>query len=169
MAHKEIDHATGVETTGHVWDGDLKELNKPLPRWWLYTFYACILWAIGYWVVYPTWPVPGGYTKGMLGYSPRDTVTRDVANAKLVRGDLREKLAKTPLADSKGRRSAAFRDRRRHAAFQTTARPATAVAPRAAAGYPNLQDDDWLWGGKIDGYRARRSARHPRRGRQEDA
>ena len=48
--HREIDEVTGVETTGHVWDGDLKELNKPLPRWWLYTFYACIVWAIGYWI-----------------------------------------------------------------------------------------------------------------------
>ncbi len=53
---KEIDPVTGVETTGHVWDGDLKELNKPLPKWWLYTFYACVVWAIGYWAIYPAWP-----------------------------------------------------------------------------------------------------------------
>ncbi len=54
--NKEFDEATGVETTGHVWDDDLKELNKPLPRWWLYTFYVCIVWAIGYWIAYPAWP-----------------------------------------------------------------------------------------------------------------
>ena len=60
--HKKIDEVTGVETTGHVWDGDLQELNKPLPRWWLYTFYVCIIWAIGYWVAYPAWPTMTGYT-----------------------------------------------------------------------------------------------------------
>ena len=56
MSEKEIDQVTGVETTGHVWDGDIKELNKPLPKWWLWVFYACIVWAIGYWAVYPAWP-----------------------------------------------------------------------------------------------------------------
>ena len=50
---KEFDEVTGMHTTGHVWDGDIKELNRPLPRWWLYTFYVCILWAVGYWIAYP--------------------------------------------------------------------------------------------------------------------
>ena len=68
---RDIDAVTGVETTGHEWDG-VKELNKPLPRWWLLTFYATIVWAIGYWIVYPAWPTLAGYTKGMLGYSQRD-------------------------------------------------------------------------------------------------
>ncbi len=54
--HKEIDQLTGTATTGHEWDG-IHELNTPLPRWWLWTFYACIVWAIGYWVVYPAWPL----------------------------------------------------------------------------------------------------------------
>ena len=63
--NKEIDAVTGVETTGHVWDGDLKELNKPLPRWWLYTLYACIVWAFGYWLFYPAWPMLDGYTKAI--------------------------------------------------------------------------------------------------------
>ena len=66
----EIDEVTGVETTGHEWDG-VKELNKPLRKWWLWTWYATIIWAIGYWVVYPAWPTMAGYTKGMLGYSQR--------------------------------------------------------------------------------------------------
>ncbi len=68
--HKEIDAVTGVETTGHVWDGDLKELNKPLPRWWLYVLYASIVWAIGYWILYPAWPLIDSHTKGMLGLQP---------------------------------------------------------------------------------------------------
>jgi len=150
MAHKEIDHATGVETTGHVWDGDLKELNKPLPRWWLYTFYVSIIWALGYYVVYPSWPVPGGYTKGIWNWSARDTVTRDVANAKLVRGDLREKLAKTPLADvRKDADLLRYATAGGQAAFANNCAPCHGRGAQGAAGYPNLQDDDWLWGGKI--------------------
>ena len=62
---RHIDEVTGVETTGHEWDG-IRELNKPLPKWWLWTFYACILWAIAYTVVYPAWPTLTGYTRGVL-------------------------------------------------------------------------------------------------------
>ena len=50
MSDKKIDDVTGVETTSHVWDEDIRELDNPLPRWWLYTFYACILWSFGFWV-----------------------------------------------------------------------------------------------------------------------
>ena len=64
----EIDDVSGVETTGHEWDG-LKELNNPLPRWWLWVFYVCILWSVWYFVVYPAWPVPGGATEGTAGYT----------------------------------------------------------------------------------------------------
>ncbi len=69
--NKEIDHLSGVSTTGHEWDG-LKELNNPLPRWWLWTWYACIVWAIGYWVLYPSWPLVSDYTRGVLGHSNRE-------------------------------------------------------------------------------------------------
>ena len=54
MTDKKLDDATGVETTGHEWDG-IRELNNPLPRWWLYTLYACIAWAIAYSIAYPAW------------------------------------------------------------------------------------------------------------------
>ena len=68
QTHKEIDEVTGVETTGHEWDG-LKELNNPLPRWWLWIFYATIIWSIWYWVIYPAWPTLSGATEGMGGYT----------------------------------------------------------------------------------------------------
>ena len=64
--HKEIDRLTGTATTGHEWDG-LKELNTPLPRWWLYMFYATIVWAVGYWLVYPAWPLITNSTQGVFG------------------------------------------------------------------------------------------------------
>ncbi len=70
MADRKIDEPTGVETTGHSWDG-IEELNNPLPRWWLWTLYATIIWAIGYTIAYPAWPMISGATKGMLGYSTR--------------------------------------------------------------------------------------------------
>lgn len=152
MGHeREIDHATGVETTGHVWDGDLKELNKPLPRWWLYTFYACILWAIGYWVVYPAWPVPGGYTKGIWDYSQRRAVTEEVAAGKAAQGELIGAVEKTALADiSKNPDVLRFATASGAAAFASNCAPCHGRGAQGAKGFPNLNDDDWLWGGKIE-------------------
>ena len=96
---RDIDAVTGVETTGHEWDG-VKELNKPLPRWWLLTFYATIVWAVGYWVVYPAWPTLNGYTKGMLGYSQRATVADEVkAAAGRARRPARPARRRTARAD----------------------------------------------------------------------
>ena len=80
MTKREIDQVTGIETTGHEWDG-IKELNKPLPRWWLLTFYACIAFALGYSVVYPAWPLLTSATPGVIGYSSRAEFDKDVAVA----------------------------------------------------------------------------------------
>src|SRR3972149_9882252 len=74
MATKvERDAVTGQDPTGHEWDG-IKELNTPLPTWWLYVFYATIVWSIGYWVVFPAWPTLTDYSRGVLGYSSRATL-----------------------------------------------------------------------------------------------
>lgn len=152
MAHnKEIDQATGVETTGHVWDGDLKELNKPLPRWWLYTFYVSILWAIGYWVVYPAWPVPGGYTHGMWNYSQRAAVMDEVAAGKAAQGQLRAAVEKTALAEiPKNAELLRYATASGAAAFATNCAPCHGRGAQGAKGFPNLNDDDWLWGGTVD-------------------
>ncbi len=75
----EIDHVSGKSTTGHEWDG-IKELNSPLPRWWVLTFYACIIWAFGYWIVYPAWPLLSSYSPGVLQYSSRADVAVELAN-----------------------------------------------------------------------------------------
>lgn len=151
MAQKEIDHATGVETTGHVWDGDLKELNKPLPRWWLYTFYVSILWSIGYWVAYPAWPGLQSYTKGMLGYSQRATVTQEVADGKKAQATFRDQLSKTPLADvRKNPDLLRFATAGGKASFAENCAPCHGRGAQGFTGYPNLNDDDWIWGGKIE-------------------
>lgn len=76
----DIDTVSGTATTGHVWDG-IKELNTPLPRWWLWTFYLTILWSVGYWIVYPAWPLIASHTTGMIGYSSRAEVALEPQGA----------------------------------------------------------------------------------------
>ncbi|SHL56708.1 cytochrome-c oxidase, cbb3-type subunit III [Roseibium suaedae] len=149
--HKtEIDKITGVETTGHEWDG-LKELNNPLPRWWLYSFYACILWAIGYWVIYPAWPLVSGYTTGVMGYSQRADAIADyeagmaeraVTGAKLVDASFEDIRTTPELLE--------FANANGAAAFGDNCAPCHGSGATGSKGYPNLQDDNWLWGGTID-------------------
>jgi cytochrome c oxidase cbb3-type subunit 3 len=150
-AEKEIDAVSGVETTGHVWDGDLKELNKPLPRWWLYTLYACIVWAFGYWMFYPAWPMLDGYTKGYLGYSQRSEVTAELAASKAAQARLLGAVATTPVAEiEKNPDLMEFVMRGGAAQFSNNCAPCHGRGAQGFKGYPNLNDDDWLWGGSID-------------------
>ena len=69
--HQDVDATTGTATTGHEWDG-IRELNTPLPKWWLYIMYATIVWSLGYWVVYPAIPLVSSFTKGVINYSSRE-------------------------------------------------------------------------------------------------
>ena len=150
MSRKEIDEVTGVETTGHEWDG-IKELNKPLPKWWLWTFYATIVWAIGYWVLYPAWPTMADYTKGVLGYSERQAVTKQVAQARAAQGKFRDALAETPLQQVKDDPELLrFAMAGGAAAFATNCAPCHGRGAQGFIGYPNLNDDEWLWGGSIE-------------------
>jgi cytochrome c oxidase cbb3-type subunit 3 len=149
MKEREIDDVTGVETTGHEWDG-VKELNKPLPRWWLLTFYATIVWAIGYWIIYPAWPTFTGYTKGVQGYSQRVTVADELKVAQAAQGQFREQLDKTPLDQIRNSPDLLrFAMAGGAAAFQTNCGPCHGRGAQGFTGYPNLNDDDWLWGGTI--------------------
>jgi cytochrome c oxidase cbb3-type subunit 3 len=147
--HKEIDPLTGTATTGHEWDG-LHELNTPLPRWWLWTFYATIIWAIGYWVVYPAWPLLTSATEGVFGWHTRSAVVADLDALKQVRGPMLVKLGTTPLVDiEKDPQLLDFTRAYGHAVFVDNCAPCHGAGGGGAKGYPNLNDDDWLWGGKI--------------------
>ena len=75
---KRIDPATGTETVGHEWDG-IEELDTPMPRWWLWTFYATILFSIGYTILYPAWPLIERATGGTLGWSSQGQLAEQVA------------------------------------------------------------------------------------------
>jgi cytochrome c oxidase cbb3-type subunit 3 len=147
---REIDAATGVETTGHEWDG-IKELNRPLPKWWVYTFYATILWSFGYWLAYPAFPTLNDYTRGLLGYSQRATVAQEVKAAKAAQAGMRETLAKIALADvRKDPEVLRFAIAGGNAAFQSNCAPCHGRGAQGFSGYPNLNDDDWIWGGSIE-------------------
>src|SRR5436190_6654955 len=148
--HSEIDKVTGTATTGHEWDG-IKELNTPLPRWWIMTFYASIVWAFGYWLVYPAWPLVWGYTTGMLHYSSRADVAVQLANLEQIRGEKMVAFGAAPLADiEKNPALLALARARGKAAFGDNCAPCHGSGAAGAKGYPNLNDDDWLWGGKIE-------------------
>jgi cytochrome c oxidase cbb3-type subunit 3 len=149
-ANREIDDVTGIETTGHEWDG-IKELNKPLPKWWLYVFYACIVWSIGYWVAYPAWPLISGYTEGMLGYSQRQTVARSIEEARAAQSQSNEAIAKAALADIAASPDLLqFAIAGGRAAFGDNCAPCHGRGAQGFKGYPNLNDDDWIWGGTLD-------------------
>ena len=151
MSKKHIDEISGVETTTHVWDDDIRELNNPLPRWWLWTFYACIIWGLGYTIFYPAWPTLTGYTLGTFGYSERAAVAANVAMARAGQDTFRKQLDTTPLAEvAKNPELLRFATAAGSASFQTNCAPCHGRGAQGATGYPNLNDDDWLWGGKIE-------------------
>ena len=93
MSKKEVDEISGTQTTGHEWDG-IKELDTPMPRWWVWLYLATIVWAAGYWVVMPSWPLISSYTHGIFNYSQRDKVAADLAALKTARAGSERALAK---------------------------------------------------------------------------
>lgn len=137
-------------TTGHEWDG-IREYNNPLPRWWLVIFYACILFSVGYWILYPSWPLVSSYTTGVLGYSSRDALKMDIAEAQSARQIYSDRLSDAELSDIvKDPQLMAFALAGGKSAFGDNCAPCHGSAAQGGKGYPNLSDDDWLWGGSLD-------------------
>jgi len=147
----EIDEVTGTETTGHEWDG-LKELNTPLPRWWLWTFYATVVWGIGYTIFFPAWPMLTEATAGVLGYSSRAEVHEAIAEHKQEQSVYTDKIASLEIEDvANDAELKQFSQAGGAAVFRTYCSQChgAGAAGVQAAGYPNLLDDDWLWGGTL--------------------
>ena len=146
----EKDAISGQDTTGHEWDG-VKELNTPLPTWWVYTFWATIVFAAVYCVLYPSWPWINGHTSGFLGYSSRSSLTRELDEQTKARSAFVDRI-----------RTASFEDIRKdpelfnfalaggRSAFQNNCTQCHGAGGAGSKGFPNLADDDWLWGGKLD-------------------
>ena len=146
---KRIDAPTGTETVGHEWDG-IEELNTPLPRWWLYTFYATIVFAAVYVVLYPAWPMVERATAGTLGWSSRGDLVREMGAADAARQSVTERIAVTDiekLAANPQLMQAAVAGGA--AAFKVNCVQCHGAGAAGSAGYPNLNDDDWIWGGTL--------------------
>jgi cytochrome c oxidase cbb3-type subunit 3 len=147
--HEQIDAITGVSTTGHTWD-DIQELNNPLPRWWLWTFYITIVWAIAYCIAYPAWPLVSSYTKGILGWQSREAVVQDLDALKALRAGMTAKLAQASVEEIRQDPELfAFARAQGKAAFGDNCAACHGAGGGGAKGYPNLNDDDWLWGGSL--------------------
>jgi cytochrome c oxidase cbb3-type subunit 3 len=150
MADKHIDELSGVETTGHEWDG-IRELNNPMPRWWVWTFYATIAWSIGYGIAYPAWPLLKDATRGVLGYSSRQELAETVKVAADAQKVFVDKIAATPVSEiPKDAELFQFAVNGGDAAFKVNCAPCHGSGAMGRLGYPNLNDNDWLWGGSVD-------------------
>lgn len=153
MSAKKVTRKPGeVETTGHEWDG-IEELNNPLPRWWLWTFYATILWALIYTILFPAWPLITGATPGVLGFSTRANVAADIQRFEAANGPMRERLVAADLAEiTADPELLQFANSAGAAVFRTNCSQChgSGAAGVQATGYPNLLDDDWIWGGAME-------------------
>lgn len=148
--HRDRDAVSGVETTGHEWDG-IRELDNPLPRWWLWVFWACILFSIGYWVAMPAWPGLTSYTSGLMGQSDRRAVATALADLKTQRGAGAARLRDATLAQIESDPALqAYALSVGQSVFGDNCATCHGAGGAGAKGYPNLRDDVWLWGGDLE-------------------
>nr|WP_314442427.1 cytochrome-c oxidase, cbb3-type subunit III [uncultured Sphingomonas sp.] len=167
MADKKvIDEATNTQKVGHEWDG-IEELDTPLPRWWLWTFYATILWGVGYMVVYPSWPMISEATAGTLGWTSRGDLEKELAADAARRAPLLKAIEAMPIDQLPGNAQlmqAAIEGGR--ASYRNNCTQCHGTGAAGSKGYPNLNDDDWLWGGDIQAieYSIAHGIRNPEHG-----
>ena len=147
---RRVDPVTGTETTGHSWDG-IEELNNPLPRWWLWTFYGSIAFSLIYVVLYPAIPLLNTATGGTLGWSTRGDVAAAIAEVDASQSEMRASLVNTDLeAIDENEALLGFATNAGGAIFRTNCSQCHGSGAAGAVGYPNLLDDEWLWGGTIE-------------------
>ena len=146
----EKDAVTGKDTTGHEWDG-VKELNNPLPKWWLYVFYATIVYALAWFVLFPAIPYGTGYTKGLLGSTAREEVAESIDQAQAARAGRLSELKAIGLPELQDRPDLlAFAVQGGQSIFADNCAGCHALGGAGQSIYPTLADDDWLWGGTYD-------------------
>jgi cytochrome c oxidase cbb3-type subunit 3 len=150
MAEQRIDDKTGTPTVGHEWDG-IEELDTPMPRWWLWTLYATIVFAIGYVIAYPALPGLSGATPGVIGWTSHGELARELAAEQRRLGPTRNAIAATSMAGLLGKpRLLHAAQEGGRAAFKVHCVQCHGSGAAGSKGYPNLNDDDWLWGGDVD-------------------
>jgi len=147
MGHFERDPHTGYLTTGHEWNG-ITELNTPVPKViWLFLI-STVIFAVGYWILMPTWPLGRTYTKGLLGDDQHQIVAQSVKQAALARTVWTDRIEKESFADIQ--KDAALMDVVRktgHTLFGDNCAVCHGRIAQGGKGYPNLTTSSWLWGG----------------------
>ena len=147
MGKPEFDEVTGVYTTGHEWDG-IKELNTPMPRWWIWSFYACILYAVGYWVVYPSWPTLNDYAKGMWNTTNRTEFMADLEARKAEQAPWNDRIAALSVDEiAADAELLSYSMAGGRVIFAENCAGCHGSDGSGAPTYPILADNDWLWGG----------------------
>lgn len=150
MSKKPVEKKPEPSTTGHEWDG-IREYDNPMPRWWLWTFYLTIIWGIGYTILYPAWPLVEGATRGLWGGNTRAEVAADIARFEEMNAPLEARLVATDLtAISADPELQSYTQNAGRAVFQTWCAQCHGSGAAGAKGFPNLLDNDWLWGGTIE-------------------
>lgn len=150
MANIEIDEVSGTPTTGHEWDG-IKELDTPMPRWWVWTFYASILFSVIWWVLFPSWPTLSDHWKGMIKTTDRTELVDDLALRETERAGWVEKfsaLSVTEIAQDNELLNYAMAGGK--VVFADNCAPCHGSQGSGSTNYPVLADDDWLWGGSLE-------------------
>ncbi len=148
------DEHSGAQTTGHEWDG-IKELNLPAPRWWLVVFAITCIWAVGYWVVYPAWPTLSGEgerggTEGMAGWTQYKQLAKQQGEINARRGEFSAKIKTYSLEEiQKDPELYAFAVAGGKTMFKENCSACHGTGAAGGKGYPNLNDDDWIWGGDL--------------------
>lgn len=151
---KDVDPHSGIETTGHEWDG-IKELNNPAPRWWLWVFFLTCIWAVGYWVVYPAWPTLSGEgerggTKGAFEWTQYNQLKEQQAEIVARKSTYLKRFHVSSFEEIKNDPELyAFAIAGGKSAFKDNCATCHGTGGAGAKGYPNLNDDDWLWGGTM--------------------
>jgi cytochrome c oxidase cbb3-type subunit III len=153
MCAKQVTKAPKVvQTTGHSWDG-IEEYNNPLPRWWLWTLYLCIIWGIGYVIAYPAWPLLTGHTQGYIGSDQRADVAAEIKRFDDANAGIKAKLVAADLGSIPGNDELkTFAVSAGASVFKTNCAQChgSGAAGVQGKGYPNLLDNDWLWGGSME-------------------
>lgn len=139
-----------TKTTGHDWDG-ISEYNIPAPRWWLIVWIICIIWSVIYWFFYPSWPILGGNSKGILRWTQESQLNESQKEIDEKRSVYLEKISKLDFKQIEQDQDLMnFALNGGRTSFKENCAACHGSGAQGAKGFPNLNDDDWLWGGKIE-------------------
>lgn len=151
MSKIEIDEFSGTQTTGHEWGG-IKELDTPMPRWWLISFWISVFWTVGYLAIYLFWPLITDTHKGFFGYSSsRAEFANTMVGVKASQAKFLAKINDLSLEQIRADKElATFAYAGGKSAFALNCSQCHGSGAAGAPGYPNLNDDNWLWGGTLE-------------------